>query len=373
MHFTTIIVRNLLLRPLRTVITIVCVAVAVGGFAVLTGLGRGVEEAWNSSLVKQGTHILAYRKGVINLLTGTIDQRMVHEIRKAPGVSSVAMELMDVITLESGASILVRGWDNESNLWQETNLLTGHLPAEGSLESVLIGEGLAEALELKPGDEISPFGAKMKVAGVAQMDNFLNNNSLIMSLQGLQELLDRNGRITVMHIRVSAGQNKEKLDAVRQHLSGIFPQLTFVLAQTAAQQNDLYQFWRGMSWAAALVGLIMGLLIVFNTMLVAVLERTREIGVLAALGWSRSRIITLVLSESLLLSTLGGIAGIILGYYGLVLLAMHPRLQGFVLVSPSLEAIYQQCFVAMILGIGGGFLPAWRAVNLNPIDALREQ
>jgi len=205
------------------------------------------------------------------------------------------------------------------------------------------------------------------------MDNFLNNNSLIMSLEGLQKLLDRDGRITVMHIKITAGHNEGKLDAIRKHLSRIFPHLTFVLAQTAAQQNDLYRFWRGMSWAAALVGLIMGLLIVFNTMFVAVLERTREIGVLAALGWSRLMILTLVLSESLFLSILGGVAGMTGGYYGLFLLAMHPRLQGFVLVSPSLEAICQQFLIVMLLGIGGGFLPAWRAVNLNPIDALREQ
>jgi putative ABC transport system permease protein len=128
-----------------------------------------------------------------------------------------------------------------------------------------------------------------------------------------------------------------------------------------------------MAWAASLVGLAMGLLIVLNTLLVAVLERTREIGVLGALGWSCRRILTLVLLESLLLSAAGGLLGMALGYLGLNLLIMHPMLRGIVAVTPSLSAFGQQFLVTVVLGIGGGFLPAWRALNLNPVDALRDR
>jgi putative ABC transport system permease protein len=195
---------------------------------------------------------------------------------------------------------------------------------------------------------------------------------MIMSLAGLQKLLEREGKITVMHIRAERGQDANELEQVRGRLAKLFPRFIFVEAQRAAQENDLYRFWRGMAWASSLIGLIMGLLIVFNTMLVAVLEKTREIGVLAAVGWSRRRILALILSESLLISALGGLAGITLGYFGLQLLVMHPKLQGFVVVAPSLAVLVQQFIIILLIGIGGGFLPAWRALHLNLVDALKE-
>ena len=118
MRFVTILIRNLKLRPLRMLITIMGVAAAVGGFSILTGLGRGLEEAWNSGLVKQGTHLLVYQKGLMNHMTGTINEHIAADIGKVAGVESVAAELFDLITLESGVSILTRGWSADSPLWQ---------------------------------------------------------------------------------------------------------------------------------------------------------------------------------------------------------------------------------------------------------------
>ena len=373
MRFVTILIRNLKLRPLRMLITIMGVAAAVGGFSILTGLGRGLEEAWNSGLVKQGTHLLVYQKGLMNHMTGTINEHIAADIGKVAGVESVAAELFDLITLESGVSILTRGWSADSPLWQYASLIAGRRPAGGAPYEVVLGEGLAQSLDLKPGGTIMPFGSTLKVVGVARMDSVLSNNSMIMSLEGLQKLLDREGKITVLHIRVDRGQDANELEQVRDRLATLFPRFQFVAAQAAVQESDLYRFWRGMAWAASLVGLIMGLLIVFNTMLVAVLEKTREIGVLAAVGWSRRRILALILSESLLISALGGLTGIAIGYLGLQLLVMHPKLQGFVVVAPSLTVLLQQFIIILLIGIGGGFLPAWRALHLNLIDALKER
>ncbi len=356
---------------MRTAVTVICVAAAVAGFTILTGLGRGVEVAWNGSLVKQGTHLMVHRKGVMNLLTGTIDERIASEISKVEGVESVSPELLDIVTMESGASVLVRGWPIESLLWSQVNLISGRRPAPLALDEAVVGEGVAQSLDLQTGRELSPFGATLRVVGVARMDDVLGNNSIIMPLGGLQELLDRQGKITVMHLRVANGA--EGVEEARVKLSRIYPQFLFIAAKNAAQENDLYRFWRGMSWATSLVGLIMGLLIVFNTMLVALLEKTREIGILAAVGWSGRRIMSLIILESLTLSSLGGLAGIAAGFLGLKLLVLHPKLQGFVAVAPSPAVLAEQFIIILAIGLGGGLLPSWRALKLNPIDALRER
>ena len=373
MRFISIPLRSLRHRPLRSALTIVGVTVAVGGFSILTGLGRGLEEAWNSSLVGQGTQLLAYRRGTLDVLAGSLDESLAAEMRVVPGVVAVAAELVDVMTLESGESILVRGWEPDSMLWSATELIDGRMPVGGGATEAVIGEALAGALGLATGDRIRPFGAALEIVGVVRMEGVLSNSSLIVPLSALQRLLDRGDKITALHVRVEQGHDGGALQAARERLSGLFPKLVLVEGRSAAQQNELYRFWRGMAWAASFVGLAMGFVIVVNTLLVAVLERTREIGVLVAVGWSRRRILGLVLLESLLLSAAGGLVGMLLGHFGLELLVDHPRLRGFVAVVPSAAAFAQLLLVTVLLGVAGGFYPAWRAMNLNPVDALRDQ
>jgi len=372
-RFVTMPWRNLRRRLLRSLLTALGVATAVGGFSVLTGLGHGVEHAWSGALAGQGTQLFAYRKGALDLLTGTIDEAQVRQVRNAPGVSSAAAELFDMLTLESGASILVRGWEPDSHLWREATLVIGRLPAGAEPAEVVVGEALAELLGLRPGSEIRPFGDALTVVGVVRMDGVVNNNSVIMPLAGLQALLDRGSKVTALHLRLEGGQDADRTEADRTRLGRQFPQLAFVTAETAVRDSEVFRLARSMTWAVSLVGLAMGLLIIVNTLLVAVLERTREIGVLVAVGWSRERILALVLLESLWLSAIGGAAGMALGRLGLELLVLHPKLRGVVALAPSLPALGQQFLLVVLLGVIAGLLPAWRALRLDPVQALRDQ
>jgi putative ABC transport system permease protein len=238
---------------------------------------------------------------------------------------------------------------------------------------VAVGEGLAEALGLAPGGELALFGVRLRVSGVVRLGGVYGTNSAILQLAAVQELLEREGKITVLNLRVAGGHEDAVLEAARARLTARFPQLVFTPAREAAQHNELFRLWRSSAWATSLVGLALGLVIVVNTLLVAVLERTREIGVLVAVGWSRARILALVLLESLLLSAVGGVLGMVVGQVGLEMFVDHPKLRGFVAVAPSAVVFARQLVVIVLLGIAAGLYPAWRAVRLNPVDALRDQ
>ena len=105
---------------------------------------------------------------------------------------------------------------------------------------------------------------------------------------------------------------------------------------------------------------------ILNTMLMSVLERTKEFGVLKAVGWTEEDIIVLVLSESFLLGVIGAIIGTL---SGAIVVEIAKHYLGIPMAISTNLVIYAWCF-SIIVGVLGGIYPAWRASKLDPIEAI---
>jgi putative ABC transport system permease protein len=123
--------------------------------------------------------------------------------------------------------------------------------------------------------------------------------------------------------------------------------------------------------AISLLAILVSGVVVMNTMLMSVMERTREIGVLRALGWRRRRVLSLIMEESVILGLIGGVIGIGFGYLLGVLLANIPIYGEMLSLKLSYEEFIRAFVVALTLGVLGGFIPALRATRMQPIEALR--
>ncbi len=100
----------------------------------------------------------------------------------------------------------------------------------------------------------------------------------------------------------------------------------------------------------------------------SVFERTREIGVLRALGWRKIRVLVMVMKESLLLSAVGGVVGVLLG---MGLGSLLPRLLAYLEPAYSGELVVRALVLALVLGAIAGLFPSWWASRLDPLEALR--
>jgi putative ABC transport system permease protein len=127
----------------------------------------------------------------------------------------------------------------------------------------------------------------------------------------------------------------------------------------------------GMIGAISFMALLVGGVGVLNTMLMAVFERTREIGVLRSLGWRRRAILGLILREALWLGLLGGVVGIGVAYGLVTLLNNEPTIGSMLTALWGWEALARALTVALLLGLLGGLYPAFRATRMQPVEALR--
>jgi putative ABC transport system permease protein len=115
----------------------------------------------------------------------------------------------------------------------------------------------------------------------------------------------------------------------------------------------------------------MGILGIANTMAMSVFERTREIGILRALGWKRSSVMLLIQTEAVVLGLAGGFLGLGVGWGTLRLLAALPQTASIVSASVSPLHLLQALGIAIVSGLVAGAIPAWRGAHLSPVEALR--
>jgi putative ABC transport system permease protein len=276
-----------------------------------------------------------------------------------------------MMTLEGRHLTLAVGWTPGGYLWNTLRLTEGRLPLAGEENAVLLGQSAAEALSKKSGDAIRLREKTFTIVGIFRIGGVIGNNLTVLPLPVLQAMMGRQGKVTLFHIRIDRPQDPERMAAVRAQLQEAFANLSFVETSQVADNDMIIKLFRAIAWSISLIAIIIALVMVLNTLLMTVIERTREIGILAAIGWPVRRIVGLVVLEGIILALLGGAAGLALGIAGLSRLTALPVLKGIIEYEISIRLLVEILVAVAILGGFGSLYPAWRAARLDPVEALR--
>ena len=362
-------------RPLRTALTALGIAAAVSSYLTLVSLSQGLERGWIASLAGRGVHMLALPRDVVEVMAGSLPEALGAQIEAVDGVVEAPGELANLIRLDlPGADALhvtVRGWPLESFKWSSLPLGAGRPPDAETPAGVVLGVTLANLLGVSVGDAVELRGRSLSVTGVAAPGGVWNDRAAFLPLATMQALFERPGQVIEFSLQVARPDDPAFVGDLRRRLEARFPQLTFVEAGEIGAQNEVVRTFRAFSGAVSWVAMGMALVIVLNTLLMSVTERTREIGVLAAVGWSAGRVVGTVVLQGLLLTALGVVAGVVLGALSLRVVLRHPTLGG--LVEPALRAdiVAETLVAALVVGAVGGLYPAWRAARARPVETLR--
>jgi putative ABC transport system permease protein len=374
MRFVTLIFRNLLRRRTRTLLTAIGLAVAIAAVLDLVGIAWNFERSFLTLFVGKGIDLVVVRGGISNQLSSTLDEKLGDRLRKMDGVAEIAASLMDTVGFESAniASALINGWQSGSLLFLGSRILEGRMYRSGEGNVALLGRVLALNLGKKVGDELDVAGEPFKVIGIYESDSLFESGALTVPLETLQRMMGRQGQVTGFVIRASSADPAAIAD-LRKRIEAGFPGVAANPARDHVERDVQIRLAKVMAWATTLLALLLGSVGMLNTMIMAVFERTQEIGVLRAIGWRRARILRLIIGESVCLGLIGAASGMLLAVAGLRALRLAPTARGF--IDPNLPPLVLGMGVLLGLALSflGGIYPAVRAASLDPSEAMRHE
>ena len=376
MWFSTFLIKNLRRRPLRSILTITAVALGVAAVVSLVGIATGFKASFLKLYGEIGVDLLVIKGRVGRQLESGIPESMCDRILAIKGVVDVIPGLNDIISFPSEDlyMVVVNGLVPGSKVFEHYKLLDGRFLRPDDSRKAMLGSILAKNLGKGVGDRIEVYDEEFfEVVGVFDSFNVIESGSLVMPLRELQPLIGREGQVLGISVLTTDGANSKELDRIRAEIEALEPG---IVARPAREQIDSLtevQLVSAMAWLTSAIALVIGGVGVMNTMIMTVQERTREIGVLRAIGWRRSRVIKMILSESLILGGIGAVIGIIGAILLVKFLVSLPTVNGLLDGKIQPIVVVYGIVLAMAVGLIGGLVPALIASRMTPTSALRQE
>jgi putative ABC transport system permease protein len=372
MHFHSLIWKNLARRPTRSLLTVLGLGVAVTAVVALVGVSRGFENSLSELYNQRGVDIVVQRSGGSQRVNSGIDAAFGKDLLALESVTRIDGGLVDVISFQEYGlfTVLINGWTADAAMFDEIKVRTGRRLQDGDNHKAMLGHVLAANINKKVGDKVELYAEEFEVVGIFESFNVYENGSVIVLLDELQRLTDRPGKVTGFLVHADPNSNETQLQSLAERIEAMAPDVSALRTKDFIQSVQQIQLSRAMAWVVSGIALVIGSVGMLNTMVMSVYERIKEIGVLRAIGWKRSRVVAMVLLESLVLSIGGAVVGIICAVLLIRFLGSYPLTANLVQGKIAPQVLLQGFLIAILVGVGGAAYPAWWCANLIPRDAL---
>lgn len=384
MQWFVLAAKNLLRRPTRTILTVLGVAIAIAVLYSLFQFQQGYQSRLKGELGALGAHIMVVPKGcpyeaaTIALHGGKwpryMDEGMLEQVKANPGVAEAAGVIMDAVFPPGGQSVIMLGIDEDYMRLRPAWKLNGSWFESDS--SVILGSSVAEAAGLRPGElwVLPEKNETLRVSAVLERTNTQDDGFVFMPRRTLQRISGLEGKLVLILIKARQVDRTDELVAslkADEIDMNVFPltELLGTIGQLMASTSVFVS-------AVMIIAVVLGGVGVLNTVLMAVFERTREIGMMKAMGGSRSDVFKLVWAETILTTVLGGVGGVVLALASsrlveAVIRGMIPYAPKGSLIGFSLVTTLFCVGLSLALGLLAGFYPAFRAASIKPIEAIK--
>ncbi|HLD03285.1 MAG TPA: ABC transporter permease [Candidatus Dojkabacteria bacterium] len=368
MTFLNIIVKNLWRHRIRTILTVLGISISISMVVAFGFINEGINNIFGDFISNKGkTDFSVLKAGAADLILSYLSEEQVDQIRQTEGVEQAVPYIMAFTKQGDNPFFIVGG------LEAETISLAGYTIIEGRIffdkNEVLVGKVAAVKDEVKVGGEFELNGELYKVSGIYESGISFQDSGAIASLELAQEIQGITGQVNMVYVKVAEGYDiKEVARKVDDDVAGVVSVFDIQEYEGFSEQAEI---GNAIFVVFSFLIILIGAVGVMNTIIMSVFERTKEIGVLRALGWTRLRIVLMIMGESVILGLLSAATGIFLGVLMVYAASQTEFGKAWLVITYSATVFIRAIGIALGVVLIGSIYPALRAAKLQPTEALR--
>ena len=389
---------NIQHRKKRAYLTMLGIFIGIASVVALISLGQGMQAAINQQFSSVGTDKIIIQGAAAGFgppgqnAAGTVDKEDLELIKKVPGVNKAAGRLLRSVNLEYGTSVIVtfgaslpEEQEARDLVIDANNIKTkkGRMLKPGESNKILVGNHLWTidhfSKDIALGSKMLINGKTFEVIGLLDKIGAGRDESIMVNEDDMRELLNEKDKFSAIIVQTNE-KPAEVADRIlrairkdRRQKEGFEDVTVSTSEDIIASINTILGVVQAVFIGIAAISLLVGGIGIMNTMYTSVLERTREIGIMKAIGARNNAVLAIFLIESGLLGVLGGAIGILIG----VVLSKLVEFFGQGVVGNVLKASFPWYLIvgalafSFLVGAVSGLLPARQAAKLPPVEALR--
>ena len=377
--------KNLLRHRTRSALTMLGIAASVGVLFSVLSFNKGFTQGLAVELERTGLHFMVVPSGCAHevaalVLHGAVipkflDTGVMEHVTATAGIDLATPILVAQLpNPQRGKIDLIYGVDMSvlsaiKPGWE----ITGKIPEQDN--EILLGYEVAQHEKLKPGDKFSSGGGmSLVVAGIVGLTGSQDDAFVYLPIKTAQKLLEHPTAATAIGVKVT---DPTRMVEITDALTTAVPGIQIVtMGEVMNSISNLAASARALSLAIVLIAILISAVGVMNSILMAVFERTQEIGMMRAVGASRRDIFRIILEETTILSLCGGLVGILISILGSRMIEAFVRsVMPFVpsgnLISFDPGVAAGSVLFIFIIGLCAGIYPALKASKINPVEAIK--
>ena len=379
-----LILKNITQRKLRTGLTVFGIALGIFAVIVMGGMSEHFNLTFERSISLTADKIRVLPEG--GFFGANLNESKAREVKRVPGVSDAYGLLQAPLDPESlgffgGDVVIGIPPEKQQAAMKDTKLTQGRFLVPGDGYRAVVGSTVAREFNLNAGDELEikskrvarattiTHARNFTIVGVLEYTGSFFDNAVQIPLDRAQKFYSRED--TVSFILAVPEPDADPEDLAKRIELNVEKVKTFSPSELRKQIEQSLIVFSLITISAAALAAIIGGLSVMNTMLMSVSERTKEFGLMKALGAETKDILLMTMGEAALMGVLGGIFGIIGGGALVYYLNEYLASRGTVLFTITPRLIVIAIVFATLLGVLSGMYPAYRAAKMSPMEALR--
>ena len=383
---------SLVNRKLRLGLTVLGIAIGVAAIIGLLSVGFGLQNAITNAMEQFGSDkimVMAGGGGMSGLGGASLESDDLSEIKKIKGVDEAGGMILKIMPVKFKNEIktsYVIGIDSADaekffSEMQSFKIEDGRFFKQGDKDVATIGKNIGSGFfekDVKVGNDLYISNTKVGVVGImGEIGNPQDDSQIYVPLETMNKIVGQTNELSYIVIKAS---EPSKVDSVakdvQKYLDDKYGEKNFKAStseQVAQSVSQIFSIISIVLGGIASIALVVAGIGIANTMYMSVMEKTREVGVMKAIGATNTQIMEIFLVESAIIGILGGLIGIIIGVGVAAGVTYYAKASGISMLQATVtpELALGGLLFAVILSMIFGLLPARKASKMNPVDALR--